>query len=117
MDPHLKKTKMKPPREIRGHITRMVYDKYETLEEDQQRAFLQEFYRKKKSIGLGYLCWFFFGLHYAYVGKWGIQLLFWLTGGGFLVWLIIDLFRIPGIVRNYNADHSSEIMRNVVALR
>ena len=56
-----------------------------------------------KSTGLGYLCWIF-GCHYAYVNKWGIQILFWLTAGGLLIWWIIDFFRIPSLVKIYNLE-------------
>jgi len=107
---------MSVPKAIIPHITRTVYEKYQTIDDHQRRAFMEEFYRKKKSMGLAYLCWFLFGLHYAYMGKWGIQILFWLTGGGFLIWFFIDLFRIPGIVRNHNADISVAVMRDIVAI-
>lgn len=56
-----------------------------------------------KSSGTAYLLWFFFGFHYAYLGKWGLQLLYWFTFGGFLIWAIIDLFTLSGRVANHNA--------------
>lgn len=56
-----------------------------------------------KSSGTAYLLWFFFGFHYAYLGKWGLQLLYWFTFGGFLIWTIIDLFTLSGKVANHNA--------------
>lgn len=57
---------------------------------------------KLKSTGKAYLFYILFGCHYLYMGKVGIQILFWITGGGFLIWLVIDLFRIPTIVENHN---------------
>ncbi|MFV5693124.1 TM2 domain-containing protein [Flavobacterium sp. LT1R49] len=56
-----------------------------------------------KSSGTAYLLWFFFGFHYAYLGKWGLQLLYWITFGGFFIWAIIDLFTLSGRVANHNA--------------
>lgn len=56
-----------------------------------------------KSSGTAYLLWFFFGFHYAYLGKWGLQFLYWITFGGFFIWSIIDLFTLSGKVANYNA--------------
>ena len=52
-----------------------------------------------------YLLLFFlgwFGIHKFYLGKtvWGI--IYFLTGGLFLVGWFIDLFTIPGQVRRYN---------------
>lgn len=57
-----------------------------------------------KSTGTAFLFWFLLGAHYAYLGKWGVQILFWLTLGGLGVWLFIDLFRISGLVKRYNAN-------------
>lgn len=56
-----------------------------------------------KTVGMTYLFFFLFGAHYAYLGRWGLQILFWLTGGGFLIWALIDLFTISGKVEKYNA--------------
>jgi hypothetical protein len=56
-----------------------------------------------KSSGSAYLFWFFFGCHYAYLGKWGLQFLYWITFGGFFIWAIIDLFTLSGRVANHNA--------------
>jgi len=58
---------------------------------------------KVKSTGTTYIFWFLLGAHYAYLGKWGIQLLFWITLGGIGIWALIDLFTIPGKVNRYNA--------------
>lgn len=64
---------------------------------------------KMKSTGIAYLCWFFIGVHYAYLGKWFYQILFWLTLGGFGIWWVIDLFHIPTKIENYNYKVAKEI--------
>jgi len=64
---------------------------------------------KMKSSGIAYLCWFFIGIHYAYLGKWGWQILYWITLGGLGVWAIIDLFHIPTKVNNYNMKIANQI--------
>lgn len=56
-----------------------------------------------KSSGTAYLLWFFFGFHYAYLGKWLLQFLYWITLGGFFIWAIIDLFTLSSRVANHNA--------------
>lgn len=58
---------------------------------------------KVRSTGTAYLFWFFLGAHYAYLGKWGIQVLYWLTIGGLGIWMLIDLFTMPGKVDKYNS--------------
>jgi len=65
---------------------------------------------KMKSSGIAYLCWFILGIHYAYLGKWGLQILYWITFGGFGVWAILDLFLIPGKVDRYNFEISKQII-------
>lgn len=71
------------------------------------------FEAKRKSRGVAYLLWFFlgiFGVHRFYTGhtKSAIaQLVLLLTGIGVLVllpWLIIDIFLIPGLVRERNLE-------------
>ncbi len=88
-----------------------------TLSEMEQSMFVEEYNRKKKSVGLAYLCHiFFFSCSYGYLHKWGLQILYWLTGAGFLIWFLIRLFTIPGSVRTYNQDVAIEAMRNVKLL-
>jgi len=55
-----------------------------------------------KSTGTAYLCWFFLGCHYAYLGKWGLQILYWITFGGLGIWALIDLFLIPSKINEHN---------------
>ena len=75
---------------------------------------------KMKSVGVGYLFYFVLGMHYAYVGNWGTQVLIWaiplicaavflvspvasiLILVGLAIWMLVDIFRIPGMVRRYN---------------
>lgn len=62
-----------------------------------------------KSTGTAYVMYWFLGCHYGYVGKWGIQLAYWFTLGGFGMWILIDLFRVGGIVRRYNNKIYAEL--------
>ncbi len=64
---------------------------------------------KVKSTGTAYLFWFLLGAHYAYLGKWGIQILYWITLGGLGIWALIDLFTMSGKVNKYNADIFQQI--------
>ncbi|MCX2743115.1 TM2 domain-containing protein [Mangrovivirga sp. M17] len=59
---------------------------------------------KIKSPGVAYLCWFILGCHYAYLGRWGVQILYWLTFGGLGIWAIIDIFLIPSKVERHNRE-------------
>jgi hypothetical protein len=44
-------------------------------------------------------------------------LLYWLTVGGFGLWMLIDLFRIPGMVERKNEDITRELMAQYQAMR
>ncbi len=57
---------------------------------------------KLKSTGKAYLYFFFFGAHYLYFGKLFFQILFWITLGGFGMWLLFDLFTLSTKVKIYN---------------
>lgn len=80
-----------------------------------QYQFMEEYKRKTKSIAISYILWLIIGLHYLYLGKVGTQFLFWLlvvfTVG--VLWWLVDLFRIPGMVRNYNRDIAMNVMRDI----
>ncbi len=92
----------------------MVRAELAKLSENEQAAFVEEYKRKKKSVGLAYffliIC---LGMPYGYLGKWGLQLVYWLTGAGFFIWFLILLVMLPGMVNNYNKDVAMETMRNL----
>ena len=56
-----------------------------------------------RTIGIAYLLWFFLGAHYAYLGRWGLQILYWITFGGLGIWALYDLITMSGKVDRYNA--------------
>jgi len=62
----------------------------------------------KKEVWVAYLLWFFLGalgVHKFYLQKMGMGILYIFTGGIFLIGLIVDLFTIPGQVRQFNQDN------------
>ncbi len=107
---------MRIPKNIAKQTSRVVYDKLVDMTDDQKRSFMEEFYRKKKQVRFGYIFWFLFGLHYAYIGRWGMQVIFWITAGGLGIWWLIDAFRMTGIIRDHNTDMSTKIMKDMVAI-
>lgn len=101
------------PSSIADNLPSMVRSELTRLPIRQQDLFLEEFRRKAKSSGMAYFLWFFFGCQYAYLGNWGIQILYWFTLGGLGLWAFIDLFRIAGMVRNYNKDVAVDVLRSM----
>lgn len=61
-----------------------------------------ELEKKMTTTGTVWLWFIFLGCPYGAVGKWGLQFLFWFTGGAFGIWTFITLFRVGTLVENYN---------------
>ncbi|MCI1869029.1 TM2 domain-containing protein [Bifidobacterium crudilactis] len=83
------------------------------LDNESQIAFFNEYEQKKKKTSVAYLCFIFLGCHYGYVGSWGLQIVFWLTGGGCLVWWLVSLFIMPSIVQKANEQVAREALRDL----
>jgi CRISPR/Cas system-associated exonuclease Cas4 (RecB family) len=81
------------------------------LPPDEYEQFIAEYNRQRKSQRTAYILWGLLGFHYAYLGKWIHQVLYWATAGGFGIWALSDLFRLPGMVRDRNEEIAAEIMR------
>ena len=101
---------------IADKLPSMVKNELSKMTAQKQSEFIEEYKRKAKSVGFAYLCYFVFGLHYGYLRKWGLQLVFWITGFGILIWWILDLFRLAGLVKDYNKDVAMDVMRNLKAI-
>jgi hypothetical protein len=104
------------PASISDNLPAMVKNEVVKLPAQKQEEFVEEYRRKAKSTGVAYLLWFLLGFHYIYVKKWGIQFLYWVTGAGLFIWAIVDLFRMPAIVRDYNKDIAIDVLRNLKAI-
>ena len=83
-----------------------------SLPPNTQSLVLRDYEVRKKSAFFAYFFWFIFGFHYLYLCRIGIQLIYWLTVGGFGFWMLIDLFCIPGMVERKNEDIARELMAN-----
>ena len=104
---------------LANSLPSMIKNELINFSDMKQRDFIEEYKRKRKSIFLAYLFWFFLnvlGLHYIYLRKWGLWFFYFITFGGVLIWWIIDLFRTYGMVSNYNKDVATEVMRNLKAI-
>jgi TM2 domain-containing membrane protein YozV len=83
---------------------------------------------QKKSVGVAFAFWFFLGTlgaHRFYTGRTGtaiVQLLLtlvgiataWLGIGAFLligvgIWVLVDAFMLPGVIRRYNVALASRL--------
>ena len=101
---------------IQKEIPEAVFRKLEGMEPLTQEAFVAEFNKKKKSPFMASVLGFFLGLHYAYVGRVWMTVVFWLTCGGLMIWWFIDLFRVTGMVREYNKSIAITVLRDIQIL-
>lgn len=75
---------------------------------DYSRAVLEDLYRyrRKRSV-TAWLLWLFTGWmggHRLYLDRTGTAILMLFTGGGLMLWWLIDAFRLPAMVAAYNQD-------------
>ncbi len=112
----MEEQKLYVPGSIANTLPAMVRNELAKLSAQKQEEFVEEYLRKRKGSGMAYLCWLILGLHYGYLRKWGLQIVFWLTGGGLFIWWLIDLFRIPGLIGDFNKDVATDVMRNLKAV-
>jgi hypothetical protein len=99
---------------IAAELPVVVRNELATLPAQWQQEFAEEYTRNKKSLGLAYLFLIIvFWAHYGYLKKWGLQVIFWVTAGGIGIWWLIDIFRLPGLVKNYNTELAIHMMRSL----
>ena len=98
---------------IADSVPSAVRDRVAALPEQRQHEFVGAYNRQARSTATAYFLCLLVGAHYAYVGRRGIQIVFWVTLGGLLIWWVVDLFRIPAMIRRYNEEVATNIMRRL----
>ena len=75
-----------------------------------------EMNKKKKSLAVSWILWFFFGGvggHRYYVGKYGTAIAMTLTLGVFGIWTLIDIFFVNKITREKNEEIERFIINDI----
>lgn len=103
---------------IRGYLARAQAPTFVTtqlakMSQEGRDMFYAEYNQRSKSVIVAYLAWLCLGWHYVYTKNWFLQLLYWATLGGMFIWMSIDLFRMPRIVRSYNRKVAVQILRDL----
>jgi hypothetical protein len=83
------------------------------MDEEERLTFEAELQRQQKESWVYVLLAICFPIQLALLGKWGLQIAFWLTGGGFFVWWVIEWFLTPKRVREYNDALATDIARTI----
>ena len=92
---------------------KILYELGKICPENQIR-FKELYSKRKRSLGLAFICLIFFpGTHYAFLGRWQLQIMFWLTLGGAFVWWLVDLFRLPTLVKECNFYQQKKVLMEI----
>jgi hypothetical protein len=78
-----------------------IQEAYADLPLEDRMVFEHAYAVQSKGLGMTYLS-LLCASHYAYLGRWNVQFAYWFTGGGLLLWMLADLFRLPGMVNEFN---------------
>ena len=89
------------PASIKGELSK--------LDPKLQDAFTRKYTRRRKSLLIAYLLCLL-GWHYLYLGRITLQIAFLVTMAGFLIWGLVDLFRLPGMVARQNEGIAWDVM-------
>lgn len=81
-----------------------------TLPKEEEQYLARHLPQKKKSLKRAAFAWLF-GLHYFYLGQPKINILYLLTLGGCLFWMLLDLYRLPLLVDEANAEMADEVYK------
>jgi hypothetical protein len=109
------------PERIARHLPSAVRSQLANLPTGARSAFLDEFQRRSKSLWAAYFCSLFY-CHHALLGRRGTTLAMWLASLATLgmlgmAWWLVDLVRLPGLVRSYNQALALDILRNMRAIQ
>lgn len=104
------------PKSVYETLPEQVNESLSELSDEQQTRFVEAFESASKRVATAYGFYLLCGSHYAYIGRWGTQAIWWLTLGGLGVWALIDLFRIPTLINRYNDEVAKMVTRKIKAL-
>lgn len=93
-------------------VPQKIWDELKGLPCEDQDKWLTNYESSRKGYGLSLFLWLF-GFHYIYYQKFQTQLIFWVTFGGFGLWWIFDLIRMPILLNNWNMDEAEKVFNTV----
>jgi TM2 domain-containing membrane protein YozV len=106
------------PHSITKNLPFAITTELASLPEEAQREFFDEYNLRVRSVVLSYVLHLWvFGTHNLYLGKWVRFILYAISCAMVIpgaIWWLIDLFRIPSMVEEYNNKLAEEILRDVM---
>jgi hypothetical protein len=97
---------------IEDELEEFLGENFTGLAQEKRLEFFK-LYKKHRKTEAIYVYWFF-NLHYAYVKKWLVFIVFIFTFGGLCLWWLLDLFRLNTILKEYNSNKAKELFEKFV---
>lgn len=86
------------------------------LSPEYQSLFWENYNRRKRNTTSMVLLAIFFPIQLFLLDKVGLGILFLITGGGLMVWWVIEIFATSGRVKAYNNDVATAVLRDLKLL-
>ncbi len=110
------------PKEIAAYLPETVLMELARLSEAKQAEFVAAFHDQSRTLTFAYLTSLIY-CHYGLLGRWAMTGIMWLslfltsTLGPALgsIWWLIDLARMPAMVRSHNQQVAADILRKLNA--
>jgi hypothetical protein len=108
------------PKEIAARLPDQILERLAQLPPSKQAEFVAAFHAQSRSLSFAYLTSLIY-CHYGLLGRWTMTGLMWVslflstTLGPALgsIWWLIDLVRMPGMVRSYNQQLAADLLRKL----
>jgi hypothetical protein len=97
--------------QLAEELASLLGDEFAELSEGQKERCVTRYEEKRKGAVI-YLFWFF-NFHYAYVGRWKLFSVFFISLGGLGIWWLIDLFRMDTILKDGNSLVAQKIVQEI----
>jgi hypothetical protein len=104
------------PASVAACLPPAVREELAGMPKEQQNAFVQAFQTRSASLRMAYLLSLFY-CHYGLLGRWAMTgwlcLSLFVAGTLGLIWWLIDLVRMPRMVREHNHRLATDILHNL----
>lgn len=98
---------------IADRLPAMAKDALSRLPTEKQSMFVEEYKRRTRSPVLMLLLAIFFPIQLFLLGKAGLGVAFLLTGGGLLIWWLVEIFMAIPRTHSYNRDIAMAVVRDI----
>ena len=95
---------------IADSLPTMVKSSLSKMKAEEQMMFQEQYKKKSKDMALMIVLAVIFPIQLFLLDKTGLGIAFWLTGGGFGIWWVIEWFLTPMRVKEYNESVAIRVM-------